>query len=76
MIHQMNFFQMILINKRSPKLRVFHVDYFRKLNAELFPFLDIKIYYEANEAHLVVKLQRFQQWFSSYEAFKATNITL
>ena len=54
------------LDKKSPHFRVAHVRHFRKLKAN-FPMLDKKMYHEANESSLGVKLRRFQAWFQQYE---------
>ena len=46
--------------------RVAYVRHFRKLKAN-FPMLEKKMYHEANESSLGVKLRRFQAWFQQYE---------
>ena len=54
------------LDKKSTHFRVAHVRHFRKLKAN-FPMLDKKMYHEANESSLGVKLRRFQAWFQQYE---------
>ena len=54
------------LDKKSPHFRVAHVRHFRKLKAN-FPMLDKKMYDEANESSLGVKLHKFQAWFQQYE---------
>ena len=54
------------LDKKSPHFRVAHVRHFRKLKSN-FPMLDKKMYHEANESSLGVKLRRFQAWFQQYE---------
>ena len=54
------------LDEKAPHFRVAHVRHFRKLKAN-FPMLDKKMYHEANESSLGVKLRRFQAWFQQYE---------
>jgi len=55
------------LNTRSPEFRVAHVRYYGKLKEEKFPMLDKKMYFDANEDALGVKLRRFQDFFKNYQ---------
>ena len=52
------------LDKKSLEFRIAHVRYFRTLKQTKFPFLDKKMYYEANEQTLGVGIRRFQQFFN------------
>ena len=58
------------LDKKSLEFRIAHVRYFRTLKQTKFPFLDKKMYYEANEQTLGVGIRRFQQFFNEYEEDK------
>ena len=58
------------LDKKSLEFRIAHVRYFRTLKQTKFPFLDKKMYYEANEQTLGVGIRRLQQFFNEYEENK------